>query len=305
MKNKKTKLISGILLIALTLSSLALSGCVEEEQVDTPKNIVETASENEDFNTLVDALVAAGLDSTLSDETKEFTVFAPTDEAFAQLDSTYLTNLVQNDLTSLTKILTYHVVPGTVMSTDLSNGMRAASVQGKYIEVMIEGDTVYIDDAMVTTADIECSNGVIHVIDKVLVPKDNIVETAIANDDFETLVTAVAAAGLDSTLSDESAQYTVFAPTDEAFEKLDTAFLNNLVNNDTTNLTKILTYHVVPGIVLSTDLSDNMAATTVEGSDITIQIMDGKVYIDDAMVTTADVECSNGVIHIIDTVITP
>jgi len=158
---------------------------------------------------------------------------------------------------------------------------------------------------MVTTADIECNNGVIHVIDTVLVPKDNIVETAIANEDFETLVTAVVAADLVDTLSDESTQFTIFAPTDDAFAKLDTAFLNNLVNNDTTNLTAILTYHVVPGVVLSTDLSDNMTAATVEGTEVTVRIENSTVYIDEAMVTTADVECSNGIIHIIDTVITP
>jgi len=292
-------------LLCLALIVGMISGCVEEEQEDETKNIVETASANEDFETLVDALVAAGLDETLSDETSEFTVFAPTDDAFAKLDSAYLTNLVENDMTNLTKILTYHVVSGTVMSTDLSDGMRAETVQGKYIDITIEDGSVYINDAMVTTADIECNNGVIHVIDTVLVPKDNIVETAIANEDFETLVTAVVAADLVDTLSDESTQFTVFAPTDDAFAKLDTAFLNNLVNNDTANLTAILTYHVVPGVVLSTDLSDNMTATTVEGTDITVRIENSTVYIDDAMVTTADVECSNGVIHIIDTVITP
>jgi uncharacterized surface protein with fasciclin (FAS1) repeats len=282
-----------------------ISGCVEEEQEDETKNIVETASANEDFETLVDALVAAGLDETLSDETSEFTVFAPTDDAFAKLDSAYLTNLVENDITNLTKILTYHVVSGTVMSTDLSDGMRAETVQGKYIDITIEDGSVYINDAMVTTADIECNNGVIHVIDTVLVPKDNIVETAIGNEDFETLVTAVVAADLVDTLSDESTQFTVFAPTDDAFAKLDPTFLNNLVNNDTANLTAILTYHVVPGVVLSTDLSDNMTATTVEGTDITVRIENSTVYINDAMVTTPDIECSNGVIHIIDTVITP
>lgn len=298
----KAKLIS---IICLVLLIGMISGCVEEEPEEEPKNIVETATENDDFNTLVDALVAAGLDETLGDETKEFTVFAPTDAAFDKLDEAYLNNLVENDTANLTKILTYHVVSGTVMSTDLSDGMRAETVQGKYIDIMIEGDSVYIDDAMVTTADIECSNGVIHVIDTVLVPKDNIVETAIGNEDFETLVTAVVAAGLDTTLSDESAQYTVFAPTDDAFAELDPVFLNNLVQNDTENLTDILTYHVLSGVVLSSDLSDNMTATTVEGSDIVITIENESVYVDDAMVVTADVECSNGVIHIIDKVITP
>jgi len=295
------------ILISISMLIGLFSGCVEEETEPEPeeKNIVETAIENDDFNTLVDAVVAAGLDSTLSDESEEFTVFAPTDAAFAALDQEYLNNLVNNDTATLTNILTYHVVSGNVMSTDLSDGMRAETVNGKYITISIDGGNVMIDDAMVTTADIECSNGVIHVIDAVIVPKDNIVETAIANSDFNTLVSAVVAAGLDSTLSDESELFTVFAPTDAAFAALDQEYLTNLVENDTANLTKILTYHVVSGKVLSTDLSDGMSVATIEGTNITITFDNSTVYINDAMVSSADVICSNGVIHIIDKVLVP
>ena len=294
-----------ILFVSIALLIGMLSGCVEEKK-PTPeaKNIVETAVDNDDFNTLVDAVIAAGLDTTLSDETQTFTVFAPTDAAFAALDSDFLANLVNNDTANLTKILTYHVVSGEVMSTDLSDGMRAETVQGKYITISIDGD-VMIDNAKVTIADIECSNGVIHVIDAVIVPKSNIVETAIENNDFNTLVDAVVVAELDSTLSDESVLFTVFAPTDAAFAALDPDFLANLVNNDTVNLTKILTYHVVSGKVMSTDLSDGMTAETVQGSNITITIDNSTVFVDQAQVTTADIECSNGVIHIIDAVIVP
>ena len=294
-----------ILFVSIALLIGMLSGCVEEEK-PTPeaKNIVETAIDNDDFNTLVDAVVAAGLDTTLSDETQKFTVFAPTDAAFAALNQTFLNNLINNDIPTLTKILTYHVLSGEVMSTDLSDGMRAETVQGKYVTISIDGD-VMVDNAKVTTADIECSNGVIHVIDAVIVPKSNIVETAIENNDFNTLVNAVVVAGLDTTLSDESELFTVFAPTDAAFAALDPDFLTNLVNNDTANLTKILTYHVLSGKVMSTDLSDGMTAETVQGSEITITIENSNVFVDEAQVITADVECSNGVIHIIDAVIVP
>jgi len=294
-----------ITILCILLSVGTLSGCVEEPSEPELKNIVETASENADFETLVTAVVAANLATTLSNEDAQFTVFAPTDAAFAALDPTFLANLVNNDTANLTKILTYHVVTGKTMSTDLSNGMRVKTVQGKQITIKIENGKVYIDNAMVTTADIACSNGVIHVIDAVIVPKDNIVETAIGNTDFETLVTAVVAANLATTLSNEDAQFTVFAPTDAAFAALDPTFLANLVNNDTANLTKILTYHVVTGKTMSTDLSDNMTVATVEGSTITITIDNGKVYVNDAMVILADIECSNGVIHVIDTVIVP
>jgi transforming growth factor-beta-induced protein len=303
--NKKAGVIAAILCILLSVGTL--SGCVEEQIEPEPevKNIVETAIESDDFNTLVDAVVAAGLDGTLSDETRQFTVFAPTDAAFAALDPVFLANLVNNDTATLTKILTYHVVSGTVMSTDLSNGMKVKTVQGKHITITIQNSNVYIDNAKVTTADIVCSNGVIHVIDAVIVPMNNIVETAIEKG-FETLVTAVVAADLAATLSNEDVQFTVFAPTDAAFAALDPVFLANLVNNDTANLTKILTYHVVSGKVMSTDLSDNMTVPTVEGTTITITIDDdGAVYVNDAKVILADIQCSNGVIHVIDTVLVP
>lgn len=305
MKNKGNRILSSILILVLAFSFLTLSGCVEEEPEEKPKNIVQTASENDDFTTLVQAITAANLDTILSNESKDFTVFAPTDEAFDKLDDTFLTNLIENDTDNLTNILKYHVLSGEVMADDLSDGMRTETIQGKFIDISIEDESVYINEAMVTTTDIECSNGVIHVIDTVLRPKNNIVETASEFNDFTLLVDAVVAAGLDTTLGDESMQYTVFAPTDEAFNELNTTYLNNLLNNDTTNLTKILTYHVVPGVVYSTNLSDNMTIETVEGSEITIQIMDQSVYIDDAMVNLADIECSNGVIHVINKVITP
>ena len=304
MKIKTSKILSIILVFVLTVSVLTLTGCFEEEPKDEPKNIVETATEHNDFNTLVDALTAANLVSVLSDEDAEFTVFAPTDAAFSKLGNAYVTDLVENDVANLTKILQYHVLDGKVMAADLSDGMQAETILGKYIDISIEDDTVYVNDAKVTTTDIECSNGIIHVIDTVLEPKKNIVETAIEYN-FDTLVEAVIAAELDETLSDETAEYTVFAPTDEAFNELNSTYLNNLINNDTANLTSILTYHVLPSIVYSSDLSDNMTVATVEGSEITVSINNSRVYVDDAMVSIADIQCSNGVIHVINKVLLP
>ena len=297
----KRKLFASILCVIAVLGFI--SGCVEEEP--EAKNIVETATANTDFNTLVDALVAASLDETLGNEQELYTVFAPTDAAFAELDEEYLANLVNNDTATLTKILTYHVLSGKLMSTDLSDGMRVETVQGKYITVNIEGENVYVDDAKVTTTDIECSNGIIHIIDTVVVPKQNIIETAIADVDFNSLEDALVAADLDETLADEQELYTVFAPTDAAFAELDEEYLENLVNNNTANLTKILKYHVVSGKLMSTDLSDGMNVTTLKGTKITIKINGTDVMVNDANVTLADIVCSNGVIHVVDKVIIP
>lgn len=131
------------------------------------KNIVETAQDAGTFTTLLAAAEAAGLVDTLTGE-GPLTVFAPTDEAFAALPEGTVEGLLE-DTDALTAILTYHVVAGSVMSGDLSDGMMAETVNGASIEVGV-GDTVTVDGATVTTADIEASNGVIHVIDTVLLP---------------------------------------------------------------------------------------------------------------------------------------
>lgn len=131
----------------------------------------------------------------------------------------------------------------------------------------------------------------------------NIVETAVEAGSFTTLVAAVEAAGLVETLSGEG-PFTVFAPTDEAFAALPEGTVEGLLA-DTEALTAILTYHVVPGAVMSGDLSDDMMAGTVNGADITVSIDMGTVKINDATVVTADIETSNGVIHVIDSVILP
>jgi len=134
------------------------------------KNIVEIASENTDFSTLVAGVVAAGLADTLSGP-GPFTVFAPTNEAFAKLPAGTLEELLKpENKEKLAAILTYHVVAGKVMSTDLSNGQKAATVNGQEVTITI-GEGVQVDTATISAADLEASNGVIHVIDSVIMPK--------------------------------------------------------------------------------------------------------------------------------------
>lgn len=133
----------------------------------------------------------------------------------------------------------------------------------------------------------------------------NIVETAVSNGSFKTLVAAVTAAGLVETLSG-AGPFTVFAPVDDAFAALPAGTVESLVEpGNKEKLTGILTYHVLAGKVLSTDLTDGMTATTVNGEEITIHLTDGKVLVNDAEVVIADVETDNGVIHAINKVIMP
>ena len=131
----------------------------------------------------------------------------------------------------------------------------------------------------------------------------DIVDTAVAAGNFQTLVSAVEEAGLVDTLKGEG-PFTVFAPTDEAFAKIPQDQLESLMANKT-QLTAVLTYHVVAGKVMSTDLSDDMAVATVQGENVTINLDEGSVMVNDANVVQADIECSNGVVHAIDTVLMP
>jgi len=154
-------------LIALA-SATALAGPALADN-HMGKDIVDTAVEAGNFTTLATALEAAGLVETLKGD-GPFTVFAPTDDAFAALPEGTVEGLLE-DTDTLTSILTYHVVPGAVMSSDLSDGMMAETVQGSEVEISIMDGTVMVDGATVTTADIEASNGVIHVIDSVIMPE--------------------------------------------------------------------------------------------------------------------------------------
>jgi uncharacterized surface protein with fasciclin (FAS1) repeats len=270
------------------------------------KNIVETAVAAGSFKTLVAAVQAAGLAETLSGG--NFTVFAPTDEAFAKLPAGTLEMLLKpENKAKLASILTYHVVPGKVMAADVVKLKNAGTVQGQRVDISVNGGTVTVDGAKVVTTDIACSNGVIHVIDSVILPNDkNIVEVAASNGSFNTLVAAVKAAGLVETLSGKG-PFTVLAPTDAAFAKLPAGTLENLLKPENTKqLVEILTYHVVPGVAAYSDQVVKMTEIpTVLGNTIKVTVKDGKVMLGNATVAIADVETSNGVIHAIDTVLLP
>jgi uncharacterized surface protein with fasciclin (FAS1) repeats len=156
-------------MIRRTFLALTTAVAIASPALAQDADIVDTAVAAGNFTTLVAAVEAAGLVETLKGE-GPFTVFAPTDEAFAALPAGTVEELLKpENKDQLTAILTYHVVPGKVMSGDLSNGMTAATVQGGEVTIMTEGG-VKVNDANVTTADIEASNGVIHVIDKVIMP---------------------------------------------------------------------------------------------------------------------------------------
>jgi uncharacterized surface protein with fasciclin (FAS1) repeats len=269
--------------------------------------IVETAVAAGNFKTLVAAVQAAELVDTLNGK-GPFTVFAPTDEAFAKLPKGTLEMLLKpENKAKLAAILTYHVVPGSVKAADVVKLKNAATVQGQRVDIKVDGGKVMVDGANVVATDVACSNGVIHVIDTVILPVDGtIVDVAAKNGSFNTLVAAVKAAGLVETLSGKG-PFTVLAPTDAAFAKLPAGTLEMLLKPENKKqLVDILTYHVVPGVAAYSDQVVKMSQVpTVLGTPITVTVTDGKVRLNDSNVVATDVEASNGVIHVVDTVILP
>jgi uncharacterized surface protein with fasciclin (FAS1) repeats len=269
--------------------------------------IVETAVAAGNFKTLVAAVQAAELVDTLNGK-GPFTVFAPTDEAFAKLPKGTLEMLLKpENKAKLAAILTYHVVPGSVKAADVVKLKNAATVQGQRVDIKVDGGKVMVDGANVVATDVACSNGVIHVIDTVILPVDGtIVDVAAKNGSFNTLVAAVKAAGLVETLSGKG-PFTVLAPTDAAFAKLPAGTLEMLLKPENKKqLVDILTYHVVPGVAAYSDQVVKMSQVpTVLGTPITVTVTEGKVRLNDSNVVATDVEASNGVIHVVDTVILP
>ena len=275
------------------------------------KSIVDIAVSNPDFSTLVAAVKAAGLVETLAGK-GPFTVFAPTNAAFAKLPKELLADLLKpENKEKLVAILTYHVVPGKVMAADVVKVTEAKSVQGQAIAVKVANGNVTLNgSSKVIKTDIVGSNGVIHVIDSVILPPEQsaktIVELAMGSKDLSTLVTAVKAAGLVETLAGKG-PFTVFAPTNEAFAKLPKEVLADLLKPENKDkLAAVLTYHVVAGSVSAKDVVKLKAAKSVQGSPIAVTVQGDSVMLNgSSKVIKTDIMGSNGIVHLIDSVILP
>jgi transforming growth factor-beta-induced protein len=291
------------ILVASFLLALIVSMLTTPIRAQPALDIVETAESDGRFTTLIFALEATGLNETLKSP-GPFTVFAPTDDAFAALPPEVLNWLVSNP-TALTEVLLYHVVSGKQMAADVVAMSSIETLQGGNLTITVSDTVVMIDGATIILTDIECSNGVIHVIDAVLMPEGvlDIVRTAIYAGSFTTLVTALQVADLVGAL-EGSGPFTVFAPTDDAFAALPPDKLAYLLDNPT-KLADVLLYHVVSGSLKAEDVLEQGCLTTLQGGFLNIDVVDDAVMIDGATIILTDIECSNGVIHVIDAVLKP
>ncbi|TVR68265.1 MAG: fasciclin domain-containing protein [Marinilabiliales bacterium] len=300
------------LIVLLGFFVFSFSSCEDDNDTgpidERPETVVDIVAGSDDHTTLAAALTAAGLIETLQGM-GPYTVFAPTDAAFAALPDGTVESLLEDPSGALTDILLYHVVATKAMSGSLSNGMKVPTVFGDELTISITQEGVFINDAKVTVADIEAENGVVHVIDAVLIPEApkpaTVVDIVVGSENHTTLTAAVVAAGLADALSGEG-PFTVFAPTDAAFDALPAGTVESLLEDPSGDLTNILLYHVVAAKAMSGDLSDGDDFETLfEGNNITVSITNGNVFINDAQVTVADIEAENGVVHVIDAVLLP
>ena len=239
-------------------------------------DIVEVAAGAGNFNTLLAAAEAAGLVSVLKSD-GPLTVFAPTDEAFAKLPAGTVESLLKpENKKTLAAILTYHVVPGKMMAGDVLKKKGLVTANGQRAGIAMKGGKPMIDNAAIVATDINASNGVIHVIDSVILPEQgDIVTVATKAGTFKTLAAALTAADLVKTLQSKG-PFTVLAPTDEAFAKLPEGTVENLLKPENRELLKkVLLYHVVPGRVYSDQVVKLKMAPTAAGVSAPV-VVNGK-----------------------------
>ncbi len=274
--------------------------------------------------TLLEGVEAAGLTSELATG-GPYTLFAPSDEAFAAVPADELGALLA-DPEALSNVLLYHLVPDVLTSDRITESVMLASAQGAEVDVQVGDDGITVNGAAVETADIEAYNGVIHIIDSVLMPPVeeeapteeataepalepaetmvNLVDALREAGTFNTALSAVEAAGLEDALSGVG-PFTLFAPTDDAFAALPEGTLDSLLADPAGDLTQLLLYHVVPGQIAAADVQDGQSAETLQGDTLSFAVdADGNVTVNGVAVVRADIAASNGVIHAIEGVLT-
>ncbi len=312
--NKRIAVLGTLLAVVMVVFAAFSPAPVRAEE----PTIADIVVQNEGFSTLLAALQAAGLTDVFASP-GSYTVFAPTNEAFQRaFDALGITAAdLLADTDTLTSILLYHVTAGEVFAADVLKMDSIAMLDGNLAEFSVKGGVPYINNAPITNVDIYTSNGVIHVIDEVILPPApaprpfqfedaTIADIVVQNEGFSTLLAALQAAGLTDVFASPGS-YTVFAPTNEAFQRAFDALGITAADllADTDTLTSILLYHVTAGEVFAADVLSTKSIVMLDGNIARFFVIDGVAYINNAPITNVDIYTSNGVIHVIDEVILP
>jgi uncharacterized surface protein with fasciclin (FAS1) repeats len=320
MKKRIATFVSVFMMLAVALAAFAPAPAAAQEY---EPNIMDIVAADGRFDTLETAIKAANLADTVASADNTFTVFAPTDAAFAALPAGVLDTLLADPEGALTNVLLYHVVPGENRAAAVLGADMLSTAQGASLDVSVRDGAAYVNDSQITVTDIEAKNGVIHVIDAVLVPGSapapadgemeemaessgaTIAEIAANDGRFDTLVAALQAAGLAETFA-QPGDYTVFAPTDDAFAALPAGTVEALLADPEGQLTTILLYHVVGDSLSADQIATDDYIPTLEGRALEVEVDDNIIQnIDGANILIYDIQASNGVIHVIDRVLMP
>ena len=301
--NRKLAIVAVAAVAAALVIGVALSGVDLNlrSQVAPTKTVVENMQENGNFTTLTESLNSTGLTEALN-ATGPFTVFAPTDDAFGEMNSMAERRLM-DDRENLTKVLQYHVVPGDLTNESLTNGMTLTTLAGVNLTVIVNETGTYINDAKLGQ-EIDSTNGVVHAVDKVLVPR-NIVQTVDNDTNLTMLAEALDRTNLTEALN-ATGPFTVFAPTNAAFSNANETVRGLMEKNDTASteqLRQLLLYHVVPAKVVNGNGTENQTMDTLSGQRLVYRTNDSGVFINNNEVVKSNIIATNGVVYTIDSVL--
>jgi transforming growth factor-beta-induced protein len=294
---------------AASLSKRSTDVQLQASQGNELKNLVDLVVEGEQFSTLETLVKTAGLVEVL--QNGEFTVLAPTDAAFAKLPAKIVDYLLANP-EALRNVLLYHVVGGSAKAAAVLASDSLTAANGDALDVNLRDGKPYINDSQIIATDVLASNGVVHVIDTVLVPPGfaipeapalpNLVDLVVNGEQFSTLEALLIKAELVDAV--KNGEFTVFAPTDAAFAKLPSEVVNYLLANPEA-LQQVLLYHAVAGTNKAAQVLASSTLTSAAGKALNVSLRDGKPFINDSQILATDVLASNGVVHVIDTVLVP
>lgn len=271
----------------------------------TGNTIADIITTSPDHQAIASILSTSGLEDDLRGE-GPFTVFAPTDAAINALDPLFVQELLADQAGKLRSLLLYHITFGNFTSSSLTNNQEILMSNGQRVTITFDGDIMLVNNIPVTVKDIIADNGVVHSIDTVLIPEldesNTILDIVARSPQHTILFASIAFNGLDESLRSEG-PITLFAPTNAAFEALPPGVIEDIILEGSTS--QVLLNHVVPGVALSTLLSDGTTVTTVGGAVVTVRIDGSDIYINDAKVIVKDIVAENGLVHVIDAVLVP